>query len=126
MMIIDARHLFIDNHVVESAASNSGWHVFDLAVVAWARAVFSLIWDGATRWQDTEPMDGALTGRQAAILRELAAGYDQEQVATRVGVRTRTVSAELAAAKEALEMRSTAQLMAWWGMVTRSGDRPPR
>jgi DNA-binding NarL/FixJ family response regulator len=93
----------------------------------WARSVFSLFWDAGRRWQDTEPTDGTLTARQAVILRELAAGHTQSQVAVRVGVKARTVSAELADAKTALGVHTTAQLMAWWGQtVTRSGDGPLR
>ncbi|WP_345642893.1 hypothetical protein [Streptomyces tremellae] len=128
MLIIDARHLFIDNLVVEDASSNSGWHVFDRAIVMWARSIFSLFWDAGRRWQDTSPTDGTLSARQALILRELAAGYDQEQTAARVGVGARTVGKELAEARAALGMHTTAQLMAWWGQmaVTRSGDGPRR
>jgi hypothetical protein len=54
MVLIDRRHLFIDNHVIEGAEGNSGWHVFDRSAVMWARSVFLLCWDHATRWKDLD------------------------------------------------------------------------
>ncbi|MDT0567936.1 hypothetical protein RM704_10710 [Streptomyces sp. DSM 3412] len=120
MVIIDGRHLFIDNHVLEDAEPNSGWHVFDRSAVAWARAVFHHFWDQATRWQDlSKPADRrALTERQQRILRELDAGYSQQQVGPRIGLSERAVAKELAAIREGLGLRSTYQVMAWWGRAS--------
>ncbi|MGW7198436.1 hypothetical protein [Streptomyces chryseus] len=117
MVIVDAQHLFIDNYVVEGSEADSGWHVFDRSSVAWAREVFHLFWWAAERWQDVsqEPGHAVTTERQRRILRELDAGYSQEQVVARVGLQKRTVAKELAQLRTALGMRSMYQVMAWWG-----------
>lgn len=120
MVIIDQRHLFIDNHVIESAEPNSGWHVFDRAAVMWARAVFNHFWDQATRWQDLSRPAGhtAISERQRRILRELDAGYSQQQVGPRIGLSERAVTKELAAIRDSLGYRSMYQVMAWWGRAS--------
>ncbi|MBT2509882.1 hypothetical protein J7I98_29275 [Streptomyces sp. ISL-98] len=62
--------------MVEGEA-DSGWHVFNRSVVAWALAVFHLFWWQAERWQDVGPEEGqsVTTQRQRRILRELDAGH---------------------------------------------------
>ncbi|MEU2727375.1 hypothetical protein ABZ650_06570 [Streptomyces griseoviridis] len=54
LVIIDRQHAFVDNHVIKGEG-NSGWHLFDRAAVAWARSIFEIFWDHATRWQDIGP-----------------------------------------------------------------------
>uniref|UniRef100_UPI00366FCAB0 LuxR C-terminal-related transcriptional regulator n=1 Tax=Bacillus mobilis TaxID=2026190 RepID=UPI00366FCAB0 len=115
MVIVDRAHLFIDNLVVDGAEANSGWHIFDRAVVAWARDGFYLVWDRSTRWQDLRRTSSRLTDRQEAILRELETGDSQPQVGLRLGLSERTVAKELADVKTMLGARSIAQVMAWWG-----------
>lgn len=117
MVIIDARHLFIDNHVIEGAEGNSGWHVFDRAAVMWARAVFELFWDHATRWRHLcrTPGSTPLSERQWRILRELDAGYAAQQVGPRIGLSRRAVDKELAAVREALGVATMYQVMSWYG-----------
>ncbi|CUW29730.1 MULTISPECIES: hypothetical protein [Streptomyces] len=121
MVIIDQRHLFIDNHVIKDAEHNSGWHVFDRAAVMWARAVFDLLWNNATRWHDLCQSLGAspLTHRQWRILRELDAGYPAQQVGPRIGLSRRAVDKELAAIREALGVCTMYQVMAWYGRTQR-------
>ncbi|MCP3818138.1 hypothetical protein NLX86_08430 [Streptomyces sp. A3M-1-3] len=125
MVIVDRRHLFIDNYVVEGAESNSGWHVFDRSAVMWARAVFTLFWELATRWQEFDPMpaDSVLNERQLVILCQLDAGYLQHQVGQRVGMSDRLINKELANARAALGLSSTNQLMAWYGRWTAGSGR---
>lgn len=115
LVIVDRQHLFIDNHVIDGAEGNSGWHVFDRAVVTWARSLFDLFWNMAVRWQDIGVNASPLSERQWRILRELSAGYTQEQVGPRIKLSRRAVDKEIAAAREALSFRTTFQLMAWYG-----------
>ncbi|MFD8970564.1 hypothetical protein ACFV0C_37180 [Streptomyces sp. NPDC059568] len=120
MVIVDGEHLFIDNLVVDGAASNSGWHVFDRSAVASARETFRLAWDRSTRWQDLRPApSNGLTDRQEAILRELEMGHSQPQVGVRLGLGERTVAKELADVKAMIGAKSLAQIMAWWGRQQR-------
>ncbi|MET7679413.1 hypothetical protein [Streptomyces sp. NPDC005423] len=117
LVIIDRQHAFVDNHVIERAEHNSGWHLFDRAAVSWARAAFDLFWDHATRWQDLAlaANDNPLTERQWRILRDLEAGYSQQQVGPRIGLSRRAVDKELAAIRDTLGFASTYQVMAWYG-----------
>ncbi|WP_158853936.1 hypothetical protein [Streptomyces sp. NRRL F-5650] len=115
VILVDRQHLFIDNHVIPGAEGNSGWHVFDRASVAWTRSLFDLFWHRATRWQDIGVNASPLSERQWRILRELAAGYSQQQVGPRIGLSRRAVDKEIASARQALSLRTTFQLMAWYG-----------
>ncbi|MBL1107964.1 hypothetical protein JK361_25815 [Streptomyces sp. 5-8] len=117
IVLIDKRHLFIDNHVIDGGEGNSGWHVFDRAAVMWVRAVFDLFWNHATRWADLcrTAAAGPLTQRQWRILRELDAGYSSQQVGPRIGLSRRAVDKELAAIREALGCATMYQVMAWYG-----------
>ncbi|MEV8600427.1 hypothetical protein AB0465_11175 [Streptomyces griseoviridis] len=117
LVIIDRQHAFVDNHVIQGAEGNSGWHLFDRAAVAWARSVFDLFWDHATRWHDLRTADHVtpLTERQWRILRELDAGYSQQQVGPRIGLSRRAVDKELAAIRDVLGFATTYQVMGWYG-----------
>ncbi|MBQ1096356.1 hypothetical protein KBY55_09690 [Streptomyces sp. b94] len=121
LVMVDRQHLFIDNHVIEGAEGNSGWHVFDRAAVAWVRSLFDLFWNTAVRWQDIGDNASPLSERQWRILRELAAGYTQEQVGPRIKLSRRAVDKEIAFARDALSFRTTFQLMAWYGRA--QGER---
>ncbi|WP_435643339.1 hypothetical protein ACR9VJ_17995 [Streptomyces sp. H49] len=122
MVLIDKRHLFIDNHVIEGSEGNSGWHVFDRAAVMWARSVFDLFWNHATRWTDLRrtAQAGPLTERQWRILRELDSGYSAKQVGPSIGLSRRAVDKELAAIRNALGCSTLYQVMAWYGRA----DKP--
>lgn len=115
MIIIDEAHLFIDNHVMPNAARDSGWHIFDRAAVAWAHSVFDQLWARATQWQDNQAASSILTERQAMILRVLEEGESQQKIGPRLGLSERTVTKEIAAARDAVGARTVFQLMAWWG-----------
>ncbi|MFD8027800.1 LuxR C-terminal-related transcriptional regulator [Streptomyces sp. NPDC059717] len=123
MVIIDGRHLFIDNLVIDGAEGNSGWHVFDRAAVAWVRGLFDLFWDAAERWQDLCATREAspLSERQLRILRMLAAGYAQQQIGSRIGLSERAIAKELRLVRHALGAQTTYEVMAWYGrqQVTR-------
>lgn len=122
MVIVDGQHLFIENHLLDADAdadeAHAGWHVVDRAVVMWARNLYLMLWAGAARWQDLgkDPAEQTITtSRQRRILRELAGGCDQQQIAGRVGLSPRVVAKELAAVREALGYSSLYQVMVWWG-----------
>ncbi|WP_405944778.1 hypothetical protein [Streptomyces sp. NBC_00932] len=126
MMIVDGKHLFVDNHVVADAEADSGWHVTDRGSVAWAQAVFDCFWDRGARWADlAQKVEGVLvtTGRQRQILAELEAGYSQQQAGRRLGYAPRTVAKELTALREVLGLSSLYQVTMWWAT---SADRRPR
>lgn len=115
MMIVDSRHLFIENHIITGADNDAGWHVTDRGCVAWAETVFQALWDRAARWSgaglDTEAVT---TNRQRQILVELETGYTKQQAARRLEISERTVTGELSALRKALGMRTLYQVMAWW------------
>lgn len=122
MILIDKSHLIIDNHVsvATDAMPQGGWHITDLSAVSWAREVFLMLWDTATRWQDMEAahVDLMTNERQRRILRELEAGSPQNEVAPRTGLAKRTVERELLMLREKFGGWTIYQVMAWWGRST--------
>ncbi|MFJ8863597.1 LuxR C-terminal-related transcriptional regulator [Streptomyces sp. NPDC102451] len=115
MMIVDSRHLFIENHIITGADNDAGWHVTDRGCVAWAETVFGALWDRAARWSGARLItETVTTGRQRQILVELEAGYTKRQAARRLEISERTVTGELSALRRALGMRTLYQVMAWW------------
>jgi DNA-binding CsgD family transcriptional regulator len=116
MMIVDGKHLFVDNYVVEGAEADSGWHITDHGSVAWAQYVFDCFWDRGSRWVDlTRQAEGLITTRrQRQILTELEAGYSQQQAGKRLGYAPRTVAKELGVLREVLGVRSLYQVTMWW------------
>ncbi|MFI9005119.1 LuxR C-terminal-related transcriptional regulator [Streptomyces sp. NPDC053541] len=115
-MVLADRHLFVEQVVVPEEV-DAGWHVKDAPSTAWARAVFERAWVAATPWEQARRrMEGAVTSdRQREILRGLARGDSQHQVATALGMGEATVARELLKLRRALGFRSRDQLMAWWG-----------
>lgn len=122
MVLIDRSHLIIDNHasVDTDEMSQGGWHITDLSAVSWAREVFLMLWDTATRWQDMEAAheDLMTNERQRRILRELEAGSPQNEVAPRTGLAKRTVERELLMLRQKFGGWTIYQVMAWWGRST--------
>ncbi|MFE7237154.1 LuxR C-terminal-related transcriptional regulator [Streptomyces sp. NPDC057580] len=116
MMIIDGKHLFVDNFLIPAAEADSGWHITDRGSVAWAQHVFNCFWDRGSRWVDlTQDVDGlTTTGRQRQILTELEAGYSQQQAGRRLGIAERTVAKELGTLRKALGVSSLYQVTMWW------------
>ncbi|MFF2009194.1 hypothetical protein ACFVWY_08985 [Streptomyces sp. NPDC058195] len=124
MMIVDSKHLFVDNHVVAGADGNAGWHVTDRGCAAWAESVFDALWDRAARWSAAGARPGTVTtGRQRQILVELEAGYTKQQAAKRLGLGERTVTGELSSLRTELGMRTLYQVMVWWA-TSRDRDLP--
>lgn len=124
MLIVDGRHLFVENHIIAGADTDAGWHVTDRGCVAWATTVFGALWDRAARWTvAASDATTVTTGRQRQILTELEAGYTKTQAARRLEVSERTVTGELSALRAALGMRTLYQVMAWWA-TSRDRDLP--
>ncbi|MFJ4687809.1 helix-turn-helix domain-containing protein [Streptomyces sp. NPDC088789] len=55
--------------------------------------------------------------RQLRILRELADGHSQAQIANRIGLSRSAIDKELSTARKALGASTTFPLMAWYGRV---------
>jgi DNA-binding NarL/FixJ family response regulator len=124
MVVVDRKHLFVGNSVVPSEP-DAGWHVTDIASVAWAREVYNGAWDAATPWEQARAhaATAVSTPRQREILRRLELGDHQQQIAERTGWSDRVINRELAALRRDLGMRSTYQLMVWWAR-TEERDLP--
>lgn len=117
IIIIDAREAFIRNVASRDEADQSGWYVSDMAAVMYMREEYLNNWLRAEAW-DTDAGKhprGWLTERQRQILRLLAEGFEQVQISTRLGISDRTVTGNLAALRTQLGMKTTAQLMVWYG-----------
>ncbi|MFE1344964.1 LuxR C-terminal-related transcriptional regulator [Streptomyces sp. NPDC058757] len=118
LICIDGREAFIRNMAGADAADHSGWYVRDAAAVAYMREAYLLDWTRAEPWTPGEQrMTGWLTERQKVILQLLADGQEQEMIARRLDVSPRTVAKHLAAIRAHLGMRTTAQLMVWYGQT---------
>ncbi|MFF9192698.1 helix-turn-helix transcriptional regulator [Streptomyces rochei] len=134
MIIIDRRHAFIEDLVVDGSPPHSGWYVTDRAVVEWIAMIYDLYWDRADTW--SEPLDhaGNVTNAiQRSILREMVAGWDQKQIANRLQISEKTLSSHLADLRAKLDLKTTYQLMHWWATASdnssalelRPGEEPP-
>ncbi|MYV56490.1 hypothetical protein [Streptomyces sp. SID3212] len=123
MIVIDSDHLFIENHAVQRADRHAGWHVTDPGTVMWARSLFEMMWEQAAVWgAPSKPTSAAITSRQHAILRGLAAGGSQDQVGAQLGLASRTINKELAELRVTLGMKTISQLMWWYGRSTANHD----
>ncbi|MGW6739745.1 hypothetical protein ACWGDX_03180 [Streptomyces sp. NPDC055025] len=119
MMVIDGAHAFVDDFVV-GRERDSGWHVGDPGAVMWARNIYLTHWGQGIHWADFYRSPASiLTGRQEAILKQLAAGLSQPQVSTRLGHAERTIGKELAAVRSAIGATTLNEVMYWWGKVSR-------
>ncbi|MFB7278112.1 LuxR C-terminal-related transcriptional regulator [Streptomyces hydrogenans] len=116
LICIDSREAFIRNVASGDPEDMSGWHVRDLAAVTYMRDAYLTDWTRAEPWAPGEQRRvGWLTGRQKVILQLLAEGWEQEKIARRLEVTPRTVAKHLAAIRAHLGMKTTAQVMVWYG-----------
>ncbi|MCX5318008.1 hypothetical protein [Streptomyces sp. NBC_00154] len=123
MTLIDGTHLLIDNYVPEGTESNGGWHITERCAVMWAREVYLMLWNAATRWQGLRPTNEQMvtTERQRRILRELEAGSPQHEISARTGMKQRTIERELLSLRERLGGWTIYQVMSWWGSSVERG-----
>jgi DNA-binding CsgD family transcriptional regulator/sugar-specific transcriptional regulator TrmB len=117
IIIIDSREAFIRNVASGDETDMSGWHVRDLAAVTYMRDSYLHDWVRAESWEDEEAKKstGRLAKRQQEVLRLLAAGFEQGQIATRLSVSERTVAKDIAAMRAELGLSTTFQLAVWYG-----------
>jgi hypothetical protein len=135
-IIVDRRHAFISNYVVEGGPAHSAWHVTDRAMVAWIARVFDGEWRRADVWcgelrprSRQDPGDtvsaaggdggGAVvrtTRRQREILRDLADGHTQPAIARRIGVSKRKLEEEIAALKGLWGAGTLPELVYQWAL----------
>ncbi|WP_167163053.1 helix-turn-helix transcriptional regulator [Streptomyces sp. MBT27] len=115
MIIIDRRHAVIENLIVEGAPIHSAWYVTDRAVVEWMVMIYDLFWDRADSWViPASAEDHVTTATQRSILRELVAGRDQRQIATRLNISDKTLRNQLAVLRAKLGVDTTIQVIYWW------------
>jgi hypothetical protein len=131
-IVIDRRHAFISNYVVEGAPAHSAWHVTDRAMTAWIARVFDGEWRRADVWcgelrprRGETPVDTVsgpsaegvrTTRRQREILRDLAAGHSQPSIARRIGVSKRKLEEEIAALKGLWRTGTLPELVYQWAL----------
>jgi sugar-specific transcriptional regulator TrmB len=109
-IVVDRRHAFISDHVVEGAPPHAAWYITDRAMVAFVAAVFDEAWRRASPWHgelrsrrtleavDTVsgPDAGVRTARlDREILRDMAAGTPQTVTARRLGMSPRKLTDEI-------------------------------
>jgi DNA-binding CsgD family transcriptional regulator len=115
MIMVDRRHAFIEDLVVEGSPPHSGWYVTDRPVVEWLCMIYNLYWDRADPWSEPLDQTGDVTNAiQRAILREMVAGRDQKQIAGRLQISGKTLSNHLTDLKNRLGLKTTYQLVHWW------------
>jgi DNA-binding CsgD family transcriptional regulator len=131
-IVVDRRHAFISNYVVEGAPQHSAWHVSDRAMVAWIAEVFdgewrrADVWSGELRPRRGEPAVDTVsapaapgvrtTRRQREILRDLAAGHTQPAIARRIGVSKRKLEEDIAALKALWGAGTLPELVYQWAL----------
>ncbi|MFE2556035.1 LuxR C-terminal-related transcriptional regulator [Streptomyces sp. NPDC059352] len=117
IIIIDAREAFIRNVASGDENDQSGWHVRDLAAVMYMREAYLTDWLRAEAWEPEprQQSDEWLTEQQRQILRMLAEGFEQTRIGKKLGVSERTVAGHLANLRAQLGLKTTLQLMVWYG-----------
>ncbi|MFI2620474.1 hypothetical protein [Streptomyces sp. NPDC018584] len=122
-IIVDRRHAFISDYIVEGSPAHSAWHVSDRAVVGFMAAVFDDSWHRAQPWHGeprTPGQEGVVgagvrtTPLQREILRDLAGGRPQRTTAARLGMGLRTLTRHIEQLREMWGAESLPQLAALW------------
>ncbi|KIF69110.1 hypothetical protein HY68_11765 [Streptomyces sp. AcH 505] len=116
MIIFDRRLAFLVDRLEGRPAADGAWQVRDPAVCAFLADVFEQQWVRADEWLTPAPSGAPVvsTQLQRAILRELCAGHDQQQIAKTLGYSARTVNAHLTDLRGRLGFRTVYQLTHWW------------
>ncbi|MGV2914675.1 hypothetical protein [Streptomyces alfalfae] len=122
-IIIDRRHAFISDYVVDGSPAHAAWHVTDRAVVGFMTAVYDDTWHRAQPWHG-EPRGGEQTSVDAGgvrttrvqreILRDLAGGIQQHKTAARLGMGLRTLTRRIEELRKMWGAESLPQLAALW------------
>lgn len=127
MIVVDRRVAFISDHV-GIPEKLGAWCVTDRAMVAWIAQVFDEVWRRANPWHGeqrprgaaTRPTDGLSGIRtnelQRAILRDMAAGIQQQTTATRLGISLRSLSGHIAELRALFDASSLPELTYKWAL----------
>ncbi|TDT15536.1 regulatory LuxR family protein [Ilumatobacter fluminis] len=100
---------------VVSAFTDGTMMTFDRATAFAARVVSELRREHETDHDDIATDDGAdLTAREVEVLRELANGGTNKDVAAALGIRPKTVMHHAAAIYRKLHVRGRGEAVAWW------------
>ncbi|MCX4911854.1 hypothetical protein [Streptomyces sp. NBC_00878] len=128
-IVVDRKHAFITDHVVEGSPPHAAWYVTDRALVAFVAAVFDEAWHRASPWHGelrcragvravdavSQPGGGIrTTALQRAILRDVAAGIQQRLTATRLGMSPRKLTDEITALKALWGVQTLHELTYRW------------
>lgn len=116
LIVIDRKIAFFADDLDSRPAYEGAWMVRDPAVCAHLATVFAQQWDHAEEWADPGQRAGNVvsTRLQRSILRELAAGQDQQQIAKSLGYSRRTIHARLTELRAELGYDTLYQLIHWW------------
>ncbi|WP_370420379.1 LuxR C-terminal-related transcriptional regulator [Streptomyces sp. QH1-20] len=113
-VLVDRSSAVIQDYADGRDAQQGAWLVRDHALCGFIGEVFDQYWTRADEWLDAPTGDTVTTEVQRTILRDLCAGRDQAQIATRLGVSVRTITAHLADLRNRLELRTLHQVIYWW------------
>lgn len=94
-------------------APDRAFILYDEGLVAHVIDAFERVWAASSSWDGNAPLP-VVTPVQRRILRLLASGMDQPQVAAALSVVTRTVVLQLKLVRETVGAASLPQLMYWW------------
>jgi DNA-binding CsgD family transcriptional regulator len=134
-IVIDRRHAFVSDYVVEGSPAHAAWHVTDPAAIgfivgafmnAWQlaqlwrgepRTEVAVEWDGDTRGghPDVDTVSGPSAGLRTTplervILRDMVDGIQQSRTAARLGISLRTLTDHVSVLKTKFGAVSPAQL----------------
>lgn len=115
MIIIDRRIAVVPgDDILTTSADAVAYIVNDSGVARFLARQFERDWSRATLWSAPAPEEVALSGRQLAVLRALAAGDSQQQIARRLGVSQRTMAETIAELKDLYGATTLFQLACSW------------
>jgi hypothetical protein len=119
---VDRRIAFIRDHIGgNDSPDHAAWQVVDRPMVAFVAAVFDEFWRRASPWVGEAAVTGLPGGTgtrttrlQRAILRDTAAGIQQDITHKRLGISLRRLQRELADLKEQWHAPTLAALTYLW------------
>ncbi|MYZ37355.1 MULTISPECIES: LuxR C-terminal-related transcriptional regulator [unclassified Streptomyces] len=116
IVIIDQEHVFFEEGGVPRDPSLGAWHVRHPGVIGYLIEQYRLLWERAHPWYGTElSSETAIsTPFQRSILWELVNGLDQQQIAKRLLVSSKTVNTALNDLRKKLGLKTPYQVVAWW------------
>lgn len=132
-IVIDRRHAFVSDYVVEGSPAHAAWHVTDPAAIGFIVGAFMNAWQLAQPWKgEPRTADGweaAMGGNretvdtvsgpdagvrttplERAILRDMVDGIQQRTTAARLGISPRTLTKHIEVLKGKFGAVSPAQL----------------